>query len=487
MRRLLLAMALAAGLAGCTEGWDAPPPQVAIAQLPPGPAALRALRVGVVANDSYARSVAQIQAWEDRAHAGMAFAGPSVNRFNQRIYDTLNSRFNTVVKLADPAKAAEQGVDLVMTLDTRVQLGQATFSTSAVTISGTFADRSGRVVDTVAGSQQAMVTLMNFTNRFNECLDEALKQFAQRLDDSRALLALAESHPSVPPAAATAQAVPPRAVTAAAAPGPRFAEAPVEARFRRVPPRPDDIAVVIGNADYSRAGKDIADVRPAHADARGMRRYVVEGLGVRDGNVIYLEDATGAQMMRVFGSREHRRGQLADWVKPGRSRVVVYYSGHGAPGREGGSPYLVPVDADGARIEINGYPLSLLYENLAALDAESVTVVLEACFSGMAQGGSVMTRASPVYFEVKAPPVPARLTVIAAGAANQVASWEQDGSAGLFTKYFLKAMSGEADADRDGKVGFDELDRYLKETLTYYARRYYGRDQQAQIVAGGRP
>ncbi len=29
-----------------------------------------------------------------------------------------------------------------------------------------------------------------------------------------------------------------------------------------------------------------------------------------------------------------------------------------------------------------------------------------------------------------------------------------------------------------------ELDAYLKDTLTYFARRYYGRDQAAQIVVG---
>ena len=48
-------------------------------------------------------------------------------------------------------------------------------------------------------------------------------------------------------------------------------------------------------------------------------------------------------------------------------------------------------------------------------------------------------------------------------------------------------MAGEADAkpygDGDGSVSWQELDAYLKETLTYYARRYYGRDQTAQIVA----
>ena len=50
-------------------------------------------------------------------------------------------------------------------------------------------------------------------------------------------------------------------------------------------------------------------------------------------------------------------------------------------------------------------------------------------------------------------------------------------------------MTGAADrapkGNRDGKVSLIELKAYLDENLTYDARRYYGRDQNAQIYAGG--
>ena len=268
-----------------------------------------------------------------------------------------------------------------------------------------------------------------------------------------------------------------------------FGRGKLKLQFPATPEQPDDIAVIIGNADYGQFGADIPDVLPAYADMDAFAQYAIEGLGVREGNIIFMRDATGAQMVRVFGSERDAHGQLFDWVRPGRSRVYVYYSGHGAPGR-GGSAYLVPSDADAARIELNGFPLSQLYANLSKLPAAHVTVVLEACFSGASQKGSVISKSSGIYVRPKVPEVPANMTVIAAGAADQVASWEQDNSNGLFTKYYLKALSGEADTgaygNHDGHVALGEINAYLKDTLTYFARRYYGRDQIPQIVSGGR-
>ncbi|NQU55667.1 MAG: caspase family protein [Rhodospirillales bacterium] len=259
--------------------------------------------------------------------------------------------------------------------------------------------------------------------------------------------------------------------------------------FPQGPTRPDDIAVIIGNADYKKQGKDIPNVKPAYADAASFKKYAMTTLGIREGNIIDMRDATGAQMNRVFGTQTHHQGQLSDWVRKDTSNIYVYYAGHGAPGGSEGNAYLIPSDADSSRIEINGYPLDTLYDNLARLPAKSVTVVLEACFSGSSPAGAVISNASPVYLKAKTPDIPKNITVIAAGASDQMASWEDDGSNGLFTKYYLKGMSGEADkkpsGNGDGIVAHEELKAYLHETLSYYARRYYGRDQTAVFVVGG--
>ena len=263
---------------------------------------------------------------------------------------------------------------------------------------------------------------------------------------------------------------------------------PVPVRFEPGLPRPDDIAVIIGNADYSKGGRDIPAVVPAYADAEGFKQYARTALGIREGNIIHIRDATQADLISVFGSQTDHRARLHNWVRPGLSRVYIYYAGHGAPGGDGNA-YLVPSDADPSTLHLNGYRLDDLYRNLSLMRAESVTVVLEACFSGSSVGGALIANASPVYLQVKGAAVPKGVTVIAAGAANQMASWEQDQQHSLFTSYFLKGMAGEADkaphGDGNGEVEYAELDRYLRYTVTYYARRYYGRDQNAQIVEAG--
>jgi len=289
-------------------------------------------------------------------------------------------------------------------------------------------------------------------------------------------------------ATATATAVP----LAATIPSAARATQPdslAQLRYSRPTGRSDDVAVIIGNAAYDRLGRDLPPVPPAKADAAAMRRYAIEGLGVAEDNIITLEDATGAKLIEVFGNERDHRGTLYNWIKPGRSRVFVYYAGHGAPAGEKGTPMLVPTDASASQIALSGYPLATLYANLAKLPTTGVTVVLEACFSGQSQAGTLVPAASPVSLAVKESAPPSTLTVIAAGAANQIASWRRDRGHGLLTEYFLRGEAGEADqppyGDGDGKVGLDELERYLKDKVATQARREWGRDQNVQVFRPG--
>ncbi|MFA9460915.1 PQQ-binding-like beta-propeller repeat protein [Thiohalorhabdus methylotrophus] len=247
-------------------------------------------------------------------------------------------------------------------------------------------------------------------------------------------------------------------------------------------PRPHGVAVIIGNRHYGGADSDIPDVRYAHNDARAMARFARRTLGFRAGNVVVLEDASKARLEAWLGSASHPGGRLADLVKPGRSEVFVYYSGHGVPGAREGRSHLLPVDASPDQVAITGYALTTLYRNLSQLPAKRVTVALDACFSGRSPGGAVVRNASPATLTVKGVrPGLAGGTVLAAAAPEQIASWDTEARLGLFTRYWLKGVSGAADADGDRRVTAGELHDFLGERVTYQARRRYGRVQEPRL------
>lgn len=249
------------------------------------------------------------------------------------------------------------------------------------------------------------------------------------------------------------------------------------------PDNPDGIAVIIGNKNY--AG-DVPDVDFAHNDAKAMKRFVIDVLGFREANIIDLRDTTQTAISAVFGNDRSIRGQLWRWVRPKESDVVVFYSGHGVPDTRAGrnDRYLLPVDADPNAPEIGGFSLELLFKNLTKLDARSVTVFLDACFSGESAAGFLIRKTSGI--RVTAKPV-TELTVLTAAKGNQVAFWDQEAQQGLFTKYLLDGLYGAADAGRygnnDGRVTLNEAKRYLDYEMSYAARRNFGREQQ--VVSWG--
>ncbi|MBM3216012.1 hypothetical protein FJZ36_13970, partial [Candidatus Poribacteria bacterium] len=247
--------------------------------------------------------------------------------------------------------------------------------------------------------------------------------------------------------------------------------------------RPDAVAVVIGNRDYGT--RDVPPVAYANRDATVVKEYLTSTFGYRDGNILYYENATQAVFNSLFGTKDSHRGRLFDLVKPGKSEVFVYYSGHGAPNVGDKKGYLVPTDCDPRRLELNGYPLDVLYANLAKIPATQVTVVLDACFSGSSPAGTLLSGISPVVIEVDNPLLLLpNATVVTASRGTEVSVWYDDMKHGLLTYYLLKALSGAADANRDKRLTNGELASFLTddaEGVPYMARRLRGADQHPTV------
>ncbi|MDD5629109.1 MAG: caspase family protein [Elusimicrobia bacterium] len=264
----------------------------------------------------------------------------------------------------------------------------------------------------------------------------------------------------------------PAAPAAAAAPARR---SDIDVVDSRAASRPDDYAFIAGIERY----QSVPEAQFAERDAALFRQYAVKRLGVPEENVVSL---LGAQATRGGLAR-----YVEEWLPKnvsGRSRLWVYYSGHGAPDPVKGGAYLVPWDGDPAFLESSAYPVARLYERLAALKAKEIIVVLDACFSG-AGGRSVLAQGARPLVTVRESAIPhdPRFSVLAAAAGDQITGALQDQGHGMFTYYLLKGLKGAARQDQDAHMTMSELAAYLEAEVPRAARRQ-NREQTPQVHAG---
>lgn len=241
----------------------------------------------------------------------------------------------------------------------------------------------------------------------------------------------------------------------------------------------DAVAVIIGNRDYH---EPVPDVAYAHNDAAAMAAMVTGLLGYRRENVLEVRDGSLVDLYRMFGSASAPEGELFYTLRPGRSDVLVYYSGHGVPGRDTRRGFLLPVNGHPDLAEATGYPIDLLYDNLAKLPARSVTVFLDTCFSGTSDAGSLVQGVSANFgVRVNLPAPGPRLTVLTATGPGETASWDRTAKHGMFTEYLLRGLYGGADADRNGQVTVAEVKALLDDQMSYRVRRRLRRLQTAEL------
>jgi len=240
------------------------------------------------------------------------------------------------------------------------------------------------------------------------------------------------------------------------------------------------VAVVIGNKNYKSNG--VPDVNYAHNDAHFIKEYLVKALGYDRANIIYLLDATAARFNETFGNESNPLGKLYSYVKPLLSDVFIYYSGHGAPGLTDNNAYFVPADVDPNYIATSGYSLQTFYKNIARIPARHVTIVLDTCFSGNSAAGFLLNNVSPAFIKVKdKSPSIRNAAVFTSAMSDQVSSWYPEKRHSLFTYFFLKGLSGQADSNQDNKIMTSELGVYLKAEVPYHALRIAGSEQEPHL------
>lgn len=229
--------------------------------------------------------------------------------------------------------------------------------------------------------------------------------------------------------------------------------------------RPDDYAVVVGVERY----KSLPAASYASGDARAMAE-AVRALGVPEENVVLLEgDRAGLAELSKY---------IEEWLprRVGkRSRVYVYFSGHGAPDVQGAAPYLMPWDGDAAFVKSTGFSLERLYASLEKLPAREVIVALDSCFSGTG-GRSVLAPGLRPLVSLRMPATRRHVSVLTASEAGEAAGGLPERGHGAFTYRLLEGLGGAADKNGDGRLTLSELHGYARKRVILDARAQ-GREQ----------
>ena len=209
---------------------------------------------------------------------------------------------------------------------------------------------------------------------------------------------------------------------------------------------PNTFVIIIANEDY----KSVAPVPFALNDGRTLAKYCQRTLGVPAANIKVHENATYNDIRLAVA-----------WIKnvcekyEGEASVIFYYAGHGIPDASDKSAYLLPVDGDG-RYVATGYKLDDLYQKLGEMPAKSVTVMLDACFSGANRDGQMLASERGVALKSKGAVPQGNMVVFSAAQGDETAlPFEEEGH-GMFTYYLLKKLQ-----DTQGDVTLDDLSQYV--------------------------
>lgn len=232
-------------------------------------------------------------------------------------------------------------------------------------------------------------------------------------------------------------------------------------------------AVVIGIDNYRNA---LPRAAYAERDAMAFAELANKTLGVPE-----------TQIKLLLGQRATRTdvmGALSEWlprnaVEPG-GRVLVFFSGHGAPNAEDQGAYLMPWDADPAYLKTGGVSVSQVQQELEGLRGQQVFVFLDACFSGSGDR-SVLAAGTRPLVPVKLSGSSNTVTTFSAAGAGETTGVASASQHGLFTSYLLAGLAGGADDNGDADVSVQELAKYVTDNVERDARRQ-NRDQQPTIV-----
>lgn len=227
-------------------------------------------------------------------------------------------------------------------------------------------------------------------------------------------------------------------------------------------------AIVIANETYNKE----ANVPYAVNDGNIFKEYCRNCLGIPEKNIHLITNAT-------LNDIRHEVKWIQDVaeVYKGDAKIIFYYAGHGIPDEKSKNAYLLPTDGYGSDVA-TGYSLENLYKTFGSFPSKSITVFLDACFSGAKRDGNMLASARGVAIKVKQTIPVGNMVVFTAAQGDETAYPYKEEEHGLFTYYLLKKLQ-----ETKGNATLGELSDYIKEQVERQSIVTNGKLQSPSIMA----
>lgn len=205
-------------------------------------------------------------------------------------------------------------------------------------------------------------------------------------------------------------------------------------------------AVIIANENYN----SVSNVPYAENDGSTLAKYLKNTLGIPKEHIKTYNDATFGN---IAGALKHINNlSLAFGDK---LNLILYYAGHGVPNEQTKSCMLLPVDGD-ALLPETCYDVDRLYSTLGKLNAKSIVVMMDACFSGSLRGDGMLFASRSVKIKSNFAEPKGKMVVISASQGDETAFPFEKEQHGMFTYYLLKCLQ-----ENRGDVTLGDLSEYL--------------------------
>jgi hypothetical protein len=224
--------------------------------------------------------------------------------------------------------------------------------------------------------------------------------------------------------------------------------------------------VIIANENYQKEVK----VQYAANDGKVFKQYCEKTLGIPSKNIHFAQDAS-------FGNMRSEIKWISDVASAyaGQAKIIFYYAGHGMPNEADKSAYLLPVDGFSSDYE-TAIKLDDLYSRLTANPAQSITVFLDACFSGSARDDGMLANARGVKIKPKTDSIKGNTIVFSAATGDETAYPYKEKQHGLFTYFLLKKIQ-----ETKGNVDYKALSSYITENVKQHSIVVNQKSQTPQV------